>query len=395
MDFLAAAQKLEPKLVEYRRHFHRHPELSGKETATAAYVAGQLRSMGFDVVEHVGDPLPGVVGLLRGKNPGKTVALRADMDALALDEKNEIAYKSQTAGVMHACGHDAHMAILLGAAQLLAQIREELCGNVKFIFQPSEEIYGGALPMIHAGVLENPPVDAIFGLHVDPGFPAGTVGISYGETLASSDRLNITVKGRSSHGTSPHKSVDSIVVAAHLVLALQAVVSRQKDPLQPAVLSLGVIEGGKQHNAIAEEVRLKGILRTLNPEVRESSIENIETIVRGICQTFHADYEFIREKSYDSLINHDGCVDRVATAAAAVLSAAGVVKLNQPRLIVEDFAYYLQRTPGAYYFLGTGTAGPECSFPLHSSTFNIDEHALVFGAAVQAVLAADFLGSGA
>ena len=390
MNFLAEAQNLEATLVGYRRHFHMHPELSGKENETAAYITDQLIALGIEILPET-SLLPGVVGLLKGKKSGKTVALRADMDALAITEKNEIAYKSQNNGVMHACGHDAHMAILLGAAHILSGHREAFSGNVKFVFQPSEEIYGGALPMIEAGVLENPHVDAIFGLHMDPAFKTGEVGICYGETLASSDRLNIIVKGKSSHGTSPHKSVDSIVVAAHLVLALQTVVSRLKDPLQAGVLSIGVIEGGKQHNAIAEEVMLKGILRTFSPEVRESCIANIDAIARGLCQTFNAGCEFVREKSYDSLINHDFCVDRVKEAATAILSAASVIKLNQPRLIVEDFAYYLQRIPGAYYFLGSGDDGGECSFSLHSSSFNIDERALPVGAALQTALAVNFL----
>lgn len=391
MNYLDEAQSIKAKLVEWRRHFHMYPEASGREFNTAAYIADKLTSLGLEVATNVGCPLPGVVGLLKGGKPGRTVALRADMDALGIHEKNEIIYKSKNDGIMHACGHDAHMAILLGTAELLTKVKEELKGNVKFIFQPSEEIYGGAMPMIEAGVLENPAVDAIFGLHMDPTFKTGEIGIRYGETLAASDRIIIKIKGKSAHGANPNESVDSMVVAAHLILALQAVISRQKDPLSPGVLSFGMIQGGQQQNIIPDEVLLKGILRTLNPEVRETCLANIERIVKGISQSFNANGEFIREKSYDSLINHNGYVEFIKETASSIFSSTAVKKLSQPRLIVEDFAYFLQRRPGAFYFLGCGQPNKNKTQPLHSSSFEIDEQSLVNGVALQTALAVDFL----
>lgn len=391
MNFLDEAQSIKGKLVEWRRHLHMYPEVSGKEFNTATFIAKQLTAIGIEVTTNVGCPLPGVVGLLKGGHPGKTVALRADMDALGIHEKNDTIYKSKNDGIMHACGHDAHMAILLGTAELLAKAKDELKGNVKFIFQPSEEIYGGAIPMIDAGALENPTVDAIFGLHMDPTFKTGEIGIHYGETLAASDRIIVKIKGKSAHGANPNESVDSMVVAAHLILALQAVISRQKDPLSPGVLSFGMIQGGQLQNVIPDEVLLKGILRTLNPEVRESCIANIERIVKGISQSFNANGEFIREKSYDSLINHDEYVDFIKATASSIFSPDAVKKLNQPRLIVEDFAYFLQHKPGAFYFLGCGKPDKNTNHPLHSSSFDIDEQSLVNGAALQTALVVNFL----
>ncbi len=390
MDYLAEARSIKTQLVELRRHFHRHPELSGQEFATADFIAERLTALGIRVTREVGAPLPGVVGLLEGCKPGKTVALRADMDALAIKEKSETVYKSQTEGVMHACGHDGHLAILLGAAELLAKNRDKLAGNVKFIFQPSEEIYGGAVPMIEAGALDNPAVDAVFALHMDPSLNAGEIGLRYGETFASSDRLNIKVKGKSAHGATPHEAVDAILVAAHLVIALQAVISRQKDPLKPGVLSFGAIQGGAQQNVIAEEVLLRGILRTFSQEVREESIASIEKIVKGISQSFDAEGELIREKSYDSLINHDEYVDFVKEIVGSILPETNVKKVMQPRLIVEDFAYFLQQRPGALYFLGCGNPEQNSNQPLHSSTFDIDEESLVYGVALQTALAMSF-----
>lgn len=390
MDYLEEAKAIKTNLVNWRRHFHMYPEVSGQEFETANYIADELRMLGLEVATQVASPLPGVVGLLRGKAPGKTVALRADMDALVIEEKNEVLYKSKREGVMHACGHDGHMAVLLGAAKLLADHKNEIKGNVKFIFQPSEERDGGAVPMINAGVLENPPVDVVFGLHMDPTFKAGEIGVCYGETLAASDRINIKIKGKSAHGAIPNESVDAMFVAAHLILALQGVISRQKDPLSPGVLSFGLIQGGKQQNVISEEVLLQGILRTFNPQVREDCIKNIEHIVNILPQSFRASGEFIRIKSYDSLINHDKYVDFIKETAGQLFGAQCIKKLKQPRLIVEDFAYFLKQRPGAFYFLGCGTEGKD-NPPLHNSMFTINEESLVIGAALQAALATRFI----
>ena len=391
MNYLAEARKLREKMIANRRHFHMYPELSGKETATAEFIAGKLQQLGLEVKIGVGSPMPGVVGILRGKNPGKTVALRADMDALGLEEQSNHSFRSKNDGVMHACGHDAHMAILLGAGELLAARRDELNGNVKLIFQPSEEFGGGAVPMIDDGVLEDPIVDAIFGLHMDPSYPVGEVAVSYGETLAASDRLVIKIRGKSAHGATPHMGVDPIVIAAHAIIAMQTVVTRERDPLDAAVLSFGIIQGGHQQNVIADEVMLSGILRTFNPVVREEMIKNIQIVLDGIAASFKTTCEFTRNRSYDSLINHDQMVDFVKETAKSLLGENCVQKLPKPRLIVEDFAYYLQKKPGAFFFLGCGNTERGITQPLHSSLFDLDEESLVIGAAMQAALAAEFL----
>ena len=392
MQFLKLAESIRTKVIEYRRHFHMYPELSRKEFETAEYIAVKLESFGIEVKRGVGTPLPGVTGLLRGSGDGRTVALRADIDALAVPEKRDNPYCSRKPGIMHACGHDAHAAILLGAAELLSKHREELNGNVLFIFQPSEELLpGGALPMIQAGVLENPQVDAIFGLHMDPSYSAGQLGISYGETLGSSDKLTIKIIGKSAHGANPHQGVDAIVVAAHALVALQSMMSRAKDAFSPAILSFGVIKGGEQPNVIAEEVILSGMARSLNSQMREELIAKMHTILKGITEAFGAAYEFTREKSYDSLVNDNEMVEFVRETASTIIGPDSVKQLEQPRLIVEDFSYYLQRVPGAFSFLGCGNISKGITEPLHSSRFDLDEDALQIGVAIQTAIAVNYL----
>lgn len=394
MNYLEEARTLQDKIVANRRYLHMYPELSGKETATADFIAEKLRQLGLEVTTGIGAPMPGVVGVLRGSKTGKTVALRADMDALGLMEQCDSAFRSKNDGVMHACGHDAHMAILLGAAELLAAHRSELNGTVKFIFQPSEEFGGGAVPMIVDGVLDNPEVDAIFGLHMDPSYQVGEIAVSYGETLAAADRLVIKIKGKSAHGATPHLGVDPVVVAAHAIIAMQTVISRERDPLDAAVLSFGIIQGGHQQNVIADEVMLSGILRTLNPVVREETIKNIQLVLDGIAVAFKTTCELTRNRSYDSLINDNRMVDFVKEIAGNLLGESNVRQLPKPRLIVEDFAYYLQKKPGAFFFLGCGNTAKGITQPLHSSLFELDEEALLIGTAIQAALVTNFLQQG-
>lgn len=411
MNCIAEAKAIREELIQLRRHFHMYPERSGQEFNTADFVASKLEEMGIkilsrgarpqeivkeiytrdgkEVVTKTGEPLPGVVGLLEGKLPGKTVALRADMDALVVDEKNDVPYKSRNDGFMHACGHDAHMAILLGAARVLSSQRENLQGNVKFIFQPSEELVGGAEPMIQDGVLDQ--VDAIYGLHMDPAYKTGEIGISYGETMASSDRLIIKVRGKSSHGAYPHLGSDTLVISGHVLVALQSVMSRMKDPLESGVLSFGLIQGGEQPNSIAEEVTIRGILRTFNPQVREEAIANINSILDGVTRAYHGSYEFTREKSYDSLINHRDHVEFLKETAAGIIGSDSIKELEKPRSIVEDFAYYLQKVPGAFFFLGSGNSEKDTEYPLHSTKFDIDEDSLEIGVALMSGVTVDFL----
>lgn len=391
MDFINEANLIKEKVIQHRRYFHMNPELSGLEFNTAGKISEVLETLGIEVAHQIGAPLPGVVGLLRGSEPGPTVALRADMDALKQQERRENPYKSIIDGVMHGCGHDAHMAIQLGAAEILSRHRDELKGNIKFIFQPSEEINGGAVPMICDGVLDDPKVDAIFGLHVDGAFQTGQIALSYGETMASSDRLIIHIRGKSTHAAYPHEGVDAIIIAAHVLVALQSLISREKDAFHPAVLSFGVIEGGKQPNAICEDVLIRGILRTLNPDTRELLIRRVEETISFITKAFNGDYEFIREKSYDSLINNDQMVDFQKDICSKIIGEDHLRFLTRARMITEDFAYYLQKVPGAMLFLGTGNKFKDTELPLHNSSFDIDEDALAVGVAIQTALAWEYL----
>lgn len=391
MDFLKEAEEIAEKVISIRRHLHQYPEVSGQEFKTAEYIMKCLDELGIGYEPNIGKPYPGVVGIIKGKYPGKTIALRADMDALRQNELRECGYKSMNEGAHHGCGHDVHMAIQLGAAILLQRHREELHGNVKLIFQPCEEAQGGAVPMIRDGCLEEPQVDEIFGLHVDSSIPTGTVLLSYGETFASSDRLRIKIRGKSSHGAYPHEGIDAIMVASHVIVALQSLISRMKDALSPAVLSFGIMQGGTAPNVVCEEVEIRGILRTLDENTREDINEKIEKVIEGITISFGAHYEFIRERSHASLVNHVSSVDYQKEIASKIFGANNVMFLEKPRLIVEDFSYYLQKTKGSFWLLGTGNEKKNTCYPLHSTYFDVDEEAIRFGVAMQTSLVYDRL----
>lgn len=383
-DFLREAMDIQDEVIQWRREFHRHPEPSGEEFETSAKIAAYLESLGFDVMINVGAPMPGVVGVISGPGAmGKTVALRADMDALRQTECRSSEYCSQREGLMHACGHDAHMAIQLGVAQLLAKHQPELPGTVKLIFQPSEEIYGGAVPMIRDGAMENPAVDAIFALHVDPEYPAGEIAVSYGETRAASDRLIIHIKGKSAHGAYPHKGIDAIMISAHVLVALQTMMSREKDTFSPGILSFGVITGGKQPNSVCDDVLLRGILRTLNPVVREHMIRRIEEVLDGVTRAMGGSYEFERQISYDAMINDPVMARLQEETGRQLLGPDKVHILPHAKMGVEDFSYFLHKAPGAMFFLGISNKEKDTCYPLHSTSFDLDEDALAIGTAME------------
>lgn len=382
--FLQEALGIKDDLVKWRRDFHRNPEPSGQEFETAHKISAYLEELGFSVQTNVGAPMPGVIGTISGtKCCTPTVALRADMDALRQTEACESCYRSQKEGLMHGCGHDAHMAIQLGVARLLSAHRDTLPGTVKLIFQPSEEIYGGAVPMIQAGALENPKVDAIFSLHVDPEYPAGELAVSYGETRAASDRLILHIKGKSGHGAYPHKGIDAIIIAAHVIVAWQSLMSREKDTFDPGILSFGIIEGGKQPNSVCDDVLLRGILRTLNPRVREQLITRLEEVVAGITKAFGGSYELERQISYDAMINDRKMAELQKQVAEDLIGADKVHILPHAKMGVEDFSYFLQKVPGAMCFLGVANAEKNIVMPLHSTYFDLDEDALPVGVAMQ------------
>ncbi len=369
-------------MIEIRRDLHQHPELGLEEHRTSLKVREHLDEIGLEHVDGLGGT--GVMGLIPGRDPRRAVALRADLDALPMIDGKDVPYRSTIPGRMHACGHDVHTTILLGAARLLAERRHELPGLVKLLFQPAEETVGGARLLIEAGVLENPRVEAIFGLHVDAGIPYGGVGVRYGQRNASSDDLAITVHGRSSHGAYPSGGVDAIVVAAHIVTALQSVVSRNVDAREAAVVTVGTISGGTQRNIVANKVELVGTVRCLNQETRRLVLRRVTELAQGVASGLGAEAEVKIDPSYDPVVNHDVAVDLVRANAERLLGRDQVMVVSRPNMGVEDFGFYLTHVPGAFYSLGVRNEEAGIIHPVHHEHFDVDERCLALGAALQA-----------
>jgi amidohydrolase len=383
-ELLAAAESILPWLVEIRRDLHRHPELGLEEFRTAAKVAERLDELGIEHRDGLGGT--GILGVIPGDPAGPVVALRADLDALPLQDHKDVPYRSTIPGRMHACGHDVHTAILLGAARLLVERGARLGrlpGAVKLLFQPAEETVGGARLLIAEGVLEDPKVDRIFGLHVDAGLPVGQVGVRYGQRNASSDNLTIVVHGRSAHGAYPSPGVDAIVAAAQVVSALQTVVSRNVDGRDAAVVTLGTIHGGTQGNIVANRVELVGTVRCLDPKIRELVLRRVREVAEGVAGGFGARAEVTIEPSYDPLVNHDIAVDEVRAAASDLLGREAVHVVPRPNMGVEDFGFYLSHVPGAFSSLGVRNEERGIVHPVHHELFDADERALAIGAALQ------------
>lgn len=380
---LAAAEAILPWMVEIRRDLHQHPELGLEEHRTAARVAARLTELGIAHQTGIGET--GVLGWLGDAARGPAVALRADLDALPMQDGKDVSYRSTVPGKLHACGHDVHTAVLLGAARLLAEQRGELAGLVKLLFQPAEETVGGAKLLIAAGVLEEPRVTAIFGLHVDPGLPVGTVGVRYGQRNASSDNLAIILHGRSSHGAYPAGGVDAIVAAAHVITALQSVISRNVDAREAAVLTIGIIQGGTQRNIVANRVELTGTVRCLNQATRQLVLERVRQTAEGVASGFGARAEVVIEPSYDPVVNHDPMVELVRDNARALVGDERVTVIPRANMGVEDFGFYLSQVPGAFYSLGVRNEAAGIVHPVHHELFDIDERAMAVGAALQAM----------
>ena len=386
------ATEVVPQTVAWRRDIHQHPELSNREVRTAGVVADHLRRLGLEVRTQVAHT--GVVAVLRGGKPGPVVALRADMDALPVTEALDLPFASQVkaeyngrqVGVMHACGHDVHTAVLMAVAQVLSQVREELPGTVKFLFQPAEEgapkgEQGGAELMIREGVLENPSPEVIFALHVNPNYPAGTLAYRPGATMANQDSLRIVVHGRQTHGAVPWAGTDPIVVASQIVLGLQTIVSRQVDlPLAPAVITIGSIHGGVRSNIIPDEVEMVGTIRTFEPRMRTDIFDRIRKTAALIAQSGSAEADVSIEPGYPVTFNDPNLAARMVPTLDTVVGKGRVVVMP-PSTGAEDFSYYQQKIPGLYFFLGVtpNSADPQQAPMLHSPRFFADESALVIG----------------
>lgn len=330
MNIKDEVKNIENEIIDIRRDLHMHPELSNGEFRTMEKICQYLEAWGIEYVSRVAGT--GVVATIRGLKPGKTVGLRADIDALPIEEKNEVAYKSVTKGIMHACGHDIHTAILLGAGKVLKSMESELVGNVKLFFQPAEETTGGAQRMIREGCLENPKVDHVLGLHVDPFLAVGKVKIKEGKLYAASDMFTIKIKGKSSHGASPEQGIDAMVIAANIILSLQSVVSRSISPLQSAVVTIGTISGGTKENIIPEDVEMKGIIRTLDPESRKFTKEKIKNMVENIAIGMGGEAELIIQESYAPLINDKSVTKRLREMMIELIGRENVVEKEFPNM---------------------------------------------------------------
>jgi amidohydrolase len=363
-------------LVDIRRTIHRHPELGFEEIETSKLVSEWLQKFGLDVKR--GMAKTGVVGLLKGEKIGNTVAIRADMDALPMDEANRIRYASQIKGKMHACGHDAHVTILLGAAKFFSSIPDQVKGNIKWIFQPAEEGGGGGRIMVEEGVLENPKVDAIFGAHVFPFLSVGKVGIYEREGLAAADRFVIKIIGKGGHAASPHVSKDPILAAGHLITQIHSIVSRNVNPLESGVITIGKVSGGTASNIIPDEVELIGTVRSLTPQVREELKSRIDQVTQGVARSFSMDCRFDFEYGYPVLINNPEMSKLVGLACSKGIGKENV-EVVKPSMGGEDFAYYLEKVPGAFFRLGCRNEEKGFIHPYHSSLFDIDEEVLPLG----------------
>jgi hippurate hydrolase len=372
--------------IAIRRHLHAHPELSYKEFETSAFVQEKLRELGipFEVKAQTG-----VVGIIKGKNPeARIVALRADMDALPIQEENEIDYKSTRDGVMHACGHDVHTTCLLGAARILQELRDEWEGTIKLIFQPGEEKNpGGASLMIKDGVLENPTPQAIFGLHVHPQLETGRFSFRAGQVMASADEIYITVKSKGGHAAAPHMTVDTILVASELVISLQQVISRNRDPLNPSVLSITSFQGGYTTNVIPSEVKLMGTFRALNEDWRFRAHDLIKKQAAGLAAATGAEIELHIDVGYPSVFNNEQ-LHQEAWKQAIAFAGEEQVDTTEIRMGAEDFGYYTSRMPGCLFRLGAGNVAKGINAGVHTPRFNIDERAIELGMGMMAWLGA-------
>jgi amidohydrolase len=388
-----AAEALRPKLVEQRRDFHMHPELSNREERTSRIVAEKLRSLGLDDVK-TGVAKYGVVAVLKGSKPGPVVAVRADMDALPIQETIDVPYKSKNPGVKHACGHDVHTTVALGVAETLSKMRDQIAGSIKFIFQPAEEgapqgEQGGASLMIKEGALENPRPQAIFGLHT-AGFEVGQIGYHSGPAMASSDRFTITIRGRKSHGAQPQLGVDAIVIAAECVTAIQTIRSRRIDPLEPLVITIGTIKGGDRNNIIAEEVKMEGTMRTLNDNVRTQALEMMRQTLANVTSAYGAKFELSVDDSNPVTYNEPQLVDGTLPTIRRIVGDPNVISLK-PYMPAEDFSYYQKVVPGFFFFLGVGNKAKGLMPAWHTADFDVDEESLVVGVKVMANVLLDYL----
>lgn len=380
------------QVISIRRDIHEHPELGMQEFRTSKLVAKELDQLGLEVQTGVGKL--GVIGLLKGSEEGKTLLLRADMDALPLDELTDLPFKSKTPEVMHACGHDVHTATLLGAAKVLTELREDIKGNIKFVFQPAEEMNptGGARYMIEDGVLENPKVDAALALHVW-NLPVGKIGIKPGPIMAQSDRIFITIKGTAAHGSQPQNGVDAVVAAGHIVTALQTVVSRNIDPMESAVISIGTIHGGNRYNVIADTVKMEGTVRIFDPKLADLMPKRIKSIVENICTALGASCEFEYIRGYSLTVNDENLTKEIVSSFRDTFGEENIVVADKPASGGEDFSEFTKRVPSVFFWLGMVSDINKDKCTIHNPNLLVDEDAIPIGIKALVSASLDYLNS--
>ncbi len=391
MNFICEAEEISSELVQIRREFHENPELDFELYNTSERIKKFLIN---EKIEFYTCAKTGVVANIYGESKessGKTIAIRCDMDALPMEEKTTKPYSSKIIGKMHSCGHDAHMTMVLGAAKLLNRHRSELKGNVKLIFEPAEETTGGAKVMIEEGALEHPPVDAIIGCHVDESLEAGTIGVKSGVAYAASNPFTITIYGKGSHGASPHKGVDPIIIASQVINALQTLVSREISPVSPGVVTIGTINGGTAANIIPDKVTITGIIRTMNLEDREHMKTRLKELVNLQVQSLRGTCEITIDESYPCLYNNDNMYNLFTESTWELLGKNNVIILNEPTMGVESFAYFSLKVPAMFYQLGCGNIEKGIIHPIHNSLFDIDEKCLQVGVAAHCTMVVNYL----
>ncbi len=390
IDFKKEADLIKDELINIRRDLHEHPELGFEEVRTSKVIKDFLTANGIQYVEVA---KTGICGIIKGTKAGnnKVIALRGDIDALPIQDMKSCGFKSKVAGKMHACGHDAHTTILMGVGKLLNNNKDKFSGTIKLLFEPAEETTGGATPMINEGVLENPKVDCILGLHVDEETKCGTIKIKKGVVNAASNPFSIKITGQGGHGASPHTTVDPIVIASHIVVALQTIVSREVAPVNPIVITVGTLHAGTAQNIIPGEATLSGMIRTMTKEDRIYATQRLKEIVNGIAVMSRAKAEIEIEESYPCLYNNDKFVDLICDSAVEILGKENVLEQKTPKMGVESFAYFANERPSVFYFLGSGNEEKKTTEPAHSNLFNIDEECLSIGASIQALAAYNYL----
>lgn len=388
-QILSKAEAIKENLIQIRRTIHANPELGYEEFETADLIAKKLTELGIEVKRGIGGT--GVLGILRGGKPGKTVMLRADMDCLQMTELNDVSYKSKKEGLMHGCGHDSHITWLLGAAMILADMKEEIEGVVKFIFQPAEEGLLGAVKCIEDGILENPTVDAVFGAHVWPNIDSGKVGVRNGVLMSGPDDIRITIHGKGGHSAEPQNTNDPISMACQVYMGLQTIVSRRVDPLESVLIAIATFNGGEAITVIPDDVVMTGTARVFSNKIREELPKRIESVIKGITEAHGGSYTLNYEKKFPVLINTPSEYLKVREACELMLGEENVIELENPSMGSEDFAYYLEKVSGTFFFVGTRNEEKGLTNKLHNVKFDIDEDILHKTSALFAELAVQYL----